>query len=83
CPAWCLQRRTMFSIIGLVQTGGNTPTLSTLVRIMLQDESRWRAVKDFCEEIFAIKESDERARELDPLASEVRRRRERPRRVLR
>ncbi|CAK1541017.1 unnamed protein product [Leptosia nina] len=62
--------------------GGRVALVHCTIDLPRRDERRWRAVKNFCEEVFAFKESDERARELDPLASEVRRR-ERPRLVLR
>lgn len=69
CPAWAEPRRQLSVIVG-----GNV-SLPAVVASMVDSEASWKTVMTFCEEVISQKEAAERAREEDPLADPLRRRR--------
>ncbi|CAK1549488.1 unnamed protein product [Leptosia nina] len=75
CSAWDSQRGTMLRITGLDSMSSNPLSLQDLVQSIVSDESKWKAVQAFCEEVLKAKEDNERAREIEPGAPLQRRRR--------
>ncbi|XP_063830255.1 uncharacterized protein LOC135079532 [Ostrinia nubilalis] len=69
CPAWVQQRRALTAVTG------PDLALPSVVVAMLLGESAWDAMVSFCEEVMLQKETAERAREVDPEAHALRRRR--------
>ncbi|CAK1546871.1 unnamed protein product [Leptosia nina] len=65
----------MLRITGLDRPRRNPLSLQDLVQSMVSDESKWKAVQAFCEEVLKAKEDNERAREIEPGAPLQRRRR--------
>ncbi|XP_063375363.1 uncharacterized protein LOC134662989 [Cydia amplana] len=75
CPAWGPEREELIAIVG--------PDLSlpAVVKSMVDSDRSWQAVANFCELTMTQKETAERAREVDPMADQRRRKRARRRRV--
>ncbi|CAK1541877.1 unnamed protein product [Leptosia nina] len=73
--SWDSQRGTMLRITGLDRPRRNPLSLQDLVQSMVSEESKWKAVQAFCEEVLKAKEDTERAREIEPGATLQRRRR--------
>ena len=69
CPGWEDQRRVLRAAVG------PDLMLPSVVRAMLGNDSAWRAMASFCEDVMLRKEAAEREREEDPLAPPLRRRR--------
>ncbi|KAL0812200.1 hypothetical protein ABMA28_009575 [Loxostege sticticalis] len=69
CPAWAGQRVALTAAIGL------DLSLPTVVKTIVDNDTGFDAFKTFCESVMLEKEMAERAREEDPLADPIRRRR--------
>jgi hypothetical protein len=69
CPSWSEQRRELVAAVG------RDLSLPSVVNAMLGSDRAWAAVASFCEHVMSEKEAEERAREEDPLAAPLRRRR--------
>ncbi|XP_075992916.1 uncharacterized protein LOC142987863 [Anticarsia gemmatalis] len=69
CAAWTTQRARLVEVVGA------DLSLPAVVRAIACDASAWRAMITFCQEVISRKEEAERARENDPLAAQMRRRR--------
>nr|XP_012218474.1 PREDICTED: uncharacterized protein LOC105669866 [Linepithema humile] len=54
CPAWAKERRALVTVVG------RDLSLPALVKIMLEEEEKWRAVLSFCEQVMLQKEEAER-----------------------
>ncbi|CAK1543712.1 unnamed protein product [Leptosia nina] len=75
CPAWNDHRDTMLRLTGLDNHGSGALNLTLFVRSILSDEAKWQAIQVFCQFVLGSKEEAERAREIDPGAPQMRRRR--------
>lgn len=69
CSAWAPQRQSLKAEIG------QDLSLASVVAAMLNSERAWKAMVSFCEDVILLKETAERAREVDPQADPLRRRR--------
>ncbi|XP_063632519.1 uncharacterized protein LOC134803661 [Cydia splendana] len=69
CPAWGFQQTTLQAILGA------DLSLPSVVNAMLDSEEAWKAMVSFSDQIMSQKEAAERARENDPDAHPLRRRR--------
>ncbi|RVE47213.1 hypothetical protein evm_008181 [Chilo suppressalis] len=69
CGAFDAERRQLVAVVG------RDLSLPTLVRAMVDSATSWEAVASFCEQIMLQREAAERAREEDPSADPIRKRR--------
>ncbi|XP_063539376.1 uncharacterized protein LOC134748513 [Cydia strobilella] len=69
CPAWGPQRAILQTKVGA------DLSLASIVKAMLDSEEAWKAMASFTDEIMSQKEAAKRARENDPNAHPLRRRR--------
>ncbi|CAG4935877.1 unnamed protein product [Colias eurytheme] len=70
CPAWTAERRALEGLLGEEEV-----TLRGLAKVMISGNTKWKTVVAFCEAVMKAKEVAERARENDPTADPLRRRR--------